>query len=706
MKTAKKLLICILALSLLASLCSCAADEPVKPASDGQSAVTEAPAGTAKADPDLSSGTPWLASSLQGTVTEDTPTSPKDDFYLYVNKDAILSYDILPGYSSAGTLPNRELENDRDILALFTDYEPQGHDARLAKDLYDLFLDWETRNALGVQPLKEITDAVEAIGSIEELNEYCTTVPFELQSILPFSFSATVDFHDSSSYIMSVFPGPLVLGDSMEYREMSEVGELMKEVWDDYSLYILKRLGYSEDEALRKIENCYTFESLLAPHIFTSDDSRATDYVEKIYNLFPTDEFETLQGNVPILGTIDLCGYERKDKLVLTQPHWLEALKGLYNDENLPLIRDYAIVQNAINFREALDRDCFMKSMECSARLSGSEGMLEDAQYAATYALNTLPWPVSRLYCERYFTAEDKQNVSDLVRKVLDAYAAMLAEEDFISEETRRNAIDKLYGMTLNVLYPDDWTKYSCDDLDFLSASEGGTLTEAVYAVSRHSIQTAVETFSKSVDKTMWDGLMPTVVNAFYDPTANSVNILAAFCRGELYNSAMSPEEQYAKLGMVIAHEVSHSFDGTGSQFDKNGNYAEWWTEEDRAVFRKKIDAIADYADTVYCWDGTHVNGSIITGETCADMGAMACMLHIAKSVEGFDYDLFFRSYAQLWSRIRSYNDFLSRMKNEHPPEYFRVNAVVQQFDEFNDCYGVEEGDGMYLAPEKRIAIW
>ena len=205
MKSLKELLSAVLALSLVFGL----------------SAI-------AFAEPELTTGTPWLASNVQGAVTEDTPASSKDDFYLAVNKDALLSYEIQTGYSSAGVYAKREMENDGDILALFTDYEPQGHDAQLAKDIYDLFLDWDTRNALGVQPLKEVIDAVEKLSSIEELNEYCTAVPYEEQAYLPFDFCPIVDYNDSSAYIMAVTAGPLMLEDSLEYSELSELGALMK----------------------------------------------------------------------------------------------------------------------------------------------------------------------------------------------------------------------------------------------------------------------------------------------------------------------------------------------------------------------------------------------------------------------------------------------------------------------------------------------
>ncbi len=704
----KQILALLLALSMILGMCACASTgtEAASAEPTAQLSTQENSENGNTVSVDLSSGTPWLASSVQGAVTENTVAELKDDFYLYVNKDSILSYEFLPGYSNAGVLPQRDVENDRDILALFTDAQPTSHDAGLAIRLYELFLDWDSRNDLGVQPLKTITDAVDALSSIEEMNRYYTTVPFERQASLPFYFGTTIDYNDSNSYTMAVCPGTLMLDDSAEYSEMSELGQIMKREWSAFTLYLLQRLGYSQQEAETKLANSYALETLLAPSILTSEEWNDPNIIDRINNVISIEDFSALQGNVPILEVMDLCGIERKESLILMEPAWLEAFKGIYDDEHLQLLKDYVIVQTVLSFGEVLDRDCFITYTEAANAVSGTDGLLTDEQYAAIYAMNMLAMPVSRLYCETYFTPEDKQNVTALVQKILDAYSEMLMEEDFISDATKKKAVEKLESITINSLYPDDWSPYSYEELNLASPSEGGTLYESVVDISRFEYAKSAEDFTRPVDKTKWDGLAPTTVNAFYDCTANSVNLLAAFCRGDIYSSDMPLEEQYAKLGTVIAHEISHSFDGTGSQFDKDGNYANWWTAKDRAVFEKKIQAIADYADTVTCWDGTHINGSIITGETCADMGAMACMLHIAKSVEGFDYDLFFRSYASLWSYVRSYNEFLGRLKNEHPPEYFRVNGTLQQFEEFYHCYGITESDGMYLAPEKRVAIW
>jgi len=657
--------------------------------------------------PDFSTGDPWRASTVQGAVTPETPTSLKDDYYLYKNKDAILSCVIAPGYSSAGLLGDRDVENDQDILALFTEpFEAESHDAKLAQTMYNLFMDWDTRNALGVQPLKDLVEFFEQVSSIEELNEYYSTVPYEQQVAIPFSFSPSTNFNNSAEYIINICSGPLLLGDSAEYSELTEYGAVLKEATDALTLYMLDRMGYSETEAQQMLDNCYALETALAPYIFSSDEQRDPDFINQINNVLTLEEMREAQGAVPILQVIDLCGFEAKNEVILNEPVWLEAFRTYYTDEYLEWLKDYAIIHLIVGCSSCLDRDAFQFTLECSNAVTGSTGYLSDEEYAAQSTLGMLGWPVSRLYCERYFTEQDKENVRTLIEKVIAAYSEMLLGEEFISEETRLKAIEKLDCMQINVLYPDSWDDYSYEELNLVPAAEGGTCFDAILEISRFEMNKLAKDFSEPVKKDKWDGLLPTVVNAFYSPTENSVNILAAFCRGGIYNSDMPIEEQYAKLAMVIGHEISHSFDGTGSQFDKDGNLSNWWTDEDRANFSAKLQAIADYADTIYCWEGTHINGSIITGEACADMGAMACMLHIAEGIEDFDYELFFTKFAELWCYLRTYNAFLSRLKNEHPPEFYRVNATLQQFEEFYDCYGITEDDGMYLAPEQRIAIW
>ena len=173
-----------------------------------------------------------------------------------------------------------------------------------------------------------------------------------------------------------------------------------------------------------------------------------------------------------------------------------------------------------------------------------------------------------------------------------------------------------------------------------------------------------------------------------------------------VYNSQMSDEEVYAKLGCIIGHEISHAFDSSGSQFDKDGNLSEWWTEEDRTEFNKRNQKMADYYNSMHPWEGQDLYGDIMTGEACADMAGMKAVLLAVSEKEDFDYDKFFTFYANVWLSKDTLPIAYHRINDVHPLPYLRINTTLQQYDEFLDFYGITEGDGMYLAPEDRVNIW
>ena len=167
----------------------------------------------------------------------------------------------------------------------------------------------------------------------------------------------------------------------------------------------------------------------------------------------------------------------------------------------------------------------------------------------------------------------------------------------------------------------------------------------------------------------------------------------------------MSDEDLYARLGHVIGHEISHAFDSTGAQFDKDGNMKQWWSDEDWTAFQERNEKLNAYFNNIHPWEGQNFAENK-TGEACADMGGMKCMLRLAAKKDGFDYDKFFRSFADLWLSKVTQNVVYIYINNEHPMNYLRINCTLQQFDEFLDLYEIKEGDTMYLAPEDRVNIW
>ena len=201
--------------------------------------------------------------------------------------------------------------------------------------------------------------------------------------------------------------------------------------------------------------------------------------------------------------------------------------------------------------------------------------------------------------------------------------------------------------------------------------------------------------------------MSPQTVNAGYSPTDNSINIPAGILGGAVYDPEASDARKLSGIGMVIGHEISHGFDDMGSQFDKDGNLLNWWTEEDRAAFDERTAKVSAYFSRFEVLPDVFVNGELTKGEAVADLGSMSCMMEIAKDIPDFDYEAFFKNYAQLWRRLRTAEGVENAARTDpHPPNFLRTNAIVQQFEEFYDTFGVTEGDGMYLPIEERLSVW
>ena len=659
------------------------------------------------AEPDYRSGTPWPDIDLEGVVTEDMETSVKDNFALAANKKDILAIKIPQGYSSGGITTDLVLKQTEDLKNMFLNKKaPTEHDQKLAYDLFWLMMDWDSRNREGIQPLKRETDKLEAVSTIAELNTYFSeTPPEEYIAILCKSYSST-DATDSSRRIMEIDWAPLLLKDSAEYRKLTDFGAIMEKAYSKLAQKMLQKLGYTSKESQQKIKNCFAFEKMIAPAIYTNEEQRSADFVSRIINnRYSFAELNKMQGNLPILGILKHTGYPDAEEYFVTAPDFLARLNELYRDENLTLIKDYLIVHGVIDSAMNLDRECYEWKWDCMNEISGAKGILSDEEVFATNVAGTLDWPTARLYSETYLKQSDKNRISSVIDEIFVAYHGVINEADFLSDATKEKAIEKLEAIDKRVLFPDSWDSYKCKELNFDSKAEGGTLWQAQRSIMAYILAKNVREYSQPVDKTKWCST-PQTVNCFYDPSTNAIHILGAYSQGNMYNSSMSDEELLGKLGCVIGHEISHAFDSGGAQFDKDGNFKNWWAEADYAAFRARNEKMIAYYNNMHPWEGQNFHGSIMTGESGADMAGVKAVLRVAAGKKNFDYDKFFRAYAGSFLCKNTLQVTYFAINDTHPLDYLRINCTLQQYDEFLDFYGIKKGDGMYLAPEDRVAIW
>lgn len=650
-------------------------------------------------------GTPWIYSGLEGNITQDTNVSLKDDFAAAVNKEWYLSNTIPVGYSSYSNLAEKAYTMPDEFIAILTDEslknDPNG---QITQEMYRMWLDWDTRNALGMEPVMPYLNAIRNIQTMDDLQEYLTVKGGinSLAALFPIGIQA--DMKNATEYGVYISSPSLFLGDSEEYRNPSEYGARKKALQEELAIKLLIKAGFAQNEATQIMKNCFAFEEMMAGSILTFEEQSQTDYIDRMYNPCTMEFLREQQGDMPIAEIIEVNGYDKAPNIVLAEPEWFMAFRDMYKQENLELIKSYLLAHSIMSVCDVLDQECYDWLNEMSNELNGSQGRLRDEVLAADFVSGWLSEPLAQLYCEKYYTEEDKVRIEAVCYDVIDEYKEMVMEEDFLTEVTKLTAIEKLDNMTVRAVYPDTWDDYS--SITAADIVKSGNLLGAVMMIANYQSEILVAQLDKEIDKEEWIAA-PTDVNAYYSSQDNSINIMAGILAGPVYRNDMSIEEIYAGVGSVIGHEISHGFDPTGSQFDKDGNYNNWWTDEDRAAFDNKTEKLIAYYDSIELWDGMSCNGSILQGEAIADLGGAACILRMAEEIEGFDYDKYFRSYAKVWAnlttpQIASYY----ALYDTHPADYLRINVVVSQFDEFQQTYGITEGDGMYVKPEDRITVW
>ncbi len=648
--------------------------------------------------------TPWNNTDIVGTVTEETNYSPKDDFYAYVNRDWVLANSIPEGYSSYDTLTERQLEVDDQILSLLQNKDLTDHEAVQTRTLYELWLDWDSRNEVGVAPLKEIIDEIRAISSLDQLSAYMADPRVPAISIPLANCSTTPDPDDASVYAVMISPLDLIMEDAGYYQQMGEDDYLYQPVYTDVLAGLLQRCGYTEEESMDVVGDCFHFEQASAAHTMSTADLAASDAIEKINNPRTWDQLEEEQGDFPLTSILKSYGMDGSDRYILMQPEWLAGIDDLYTEENLELIKNYLIVSNCMEYCEYLDREAYDSLQDLYTITMGKEGTIPDETAASQCVSTFLAMPLGQLYARHYVDEKTREEITDIITDIIGEYRIMLQGEDFLSEETRERAVAKLDAMTIRVAAPESESDFS--DLTLQTPEEGGTLTGALMAISRKNVEADAERVNQKVDHDEWSS-SPQDVNAYYSPDENSITICAGIIGGEVYSSDMPIEEKYANIGVAAAHEITHAFDTDGAQYDETGAIRNWWQEEDFTSFRERADALIRYYDAVVPLEGVPYSGEQVDTEAIADLGAMKCVLALAGKIDGFDYKVFFEKYASLWRRLSTYQtEYYLISQDVHPLAYLRVNVMVQQFQEFYDAYGIEEGDGMYLPPAERLQVW
>ena len=641
----------------------------------------------------------WVNGAIKENLTENMELSPKDDFHLFVNYDWLRSTEIPAGYSSWSCFGAVAEETNEKIRSVLSDEALEGHDAELVRSFYHAILDWDERNKRGIEPLVQIIEDIKDIQSLDELTSLISD--WERSRFVPWFIEAAVTpgRADSSRNIVEIKTRQHNNGFSSSYSSLRNPAEEKKLVAS-----ILSRAGYSQIEAAQMYDVAMNdVEPYLSIFPSLYEDNASEDFYAKHSSVLTKEEVGNLTSAFPLLNVLKARGFGENEEYQVLCPELFKNLDLIYTEGMLEKLKKYLIVCSVMNIASYMDREAYEMCQTYKNKVFGIKGSVSDEEEALSTVENKLDVPLSRAYLQKYDASEIKTDITKLIEQIVAEYKDMLRGEDWLSEETRKQAIDKLEVIKIHAIYPEEWTDYSQLNLAGLS------FWDAVVKIKDYNKEKEISRIGKNVDGYEWK--MSTLqANAYYDVQDNSINIFLGIMGGDLYYDGISDEELYAGIGTLIGHELSHAFDTSGALYDKNGNYKNWWTEQDYEAFRKRVEKLVSYYDRIpagNAWYEGNIKGAQICKEAIADMAGMKVILRLAEKKENFDYERFFIAYAKHWREVSTNEaEKNKQMADTHPLNYLRTNVTLQQFDIFFKTFSIQKGDNMYLDEEHRVCVW
>ena len=631
-------------------------------------------------------------------------TSLKDDFYQAVNEAWLNEAEIpadAPSVSAFTEIEDRvEAVLKADTQAMLSGEMEVGEGMVDFIEFYRLAADYETRDALGAEPIEPYLDRIEGLDSLTAFDEALPELT--LDGIpLPFYLTVSADFGDASVNSLYFMPAGLFLSVKDYYLD-DDTRTALQDIYGQMSQNLLVMAGKTEEEAQQIVAQALAFDENLAAYMRTVEEDSD---VLALYNPQSFAELDAQVACVDLTAAAEALLGEVPETVTVTHPEFAAGLNELINDETFPQMKSWMVVQLVNGLAPYLSDAFRVEATVFQRALNGVEQPSTREDDAYNLAVSTFDEVVGVYYGRTYFGEEARADVRDMVEELVDVYKRRLEGNSWLSEETREMAIRKLDTMSIRVGYPDEPSPYY-DRIHTVPASEGGTLVGNVMAFHRVTMEYIFSLYGEPVDRSEWP-LSAQTVNAVYAAQDNSITFPAAILQEPFYSQEQSASANYGAVGAVIAHEISHAFDPNGAKFDENGSMSNWWTQEDLEKFETLSQAMVEEFDGLETTGGT-VNGALTVSENVADAGGLSCALEALKRTEEEpDLEAFFTSWARVW-RTRSTDAYAAMLLtvDEHAPAKLRANIQLQNLDDFFTTFGIEEGDGMYRAPEDRVSIW
>ena len=641
----------------------------------------------------------------------DKTVSPSADFYQFACGGWMSMHPLTDEYSRFGSFDLLAENNRQQLKGLIEELaaapSEKGTVARKVGDLYNLAMDSAKLNAEGYFPIES---QLKKIAGLTGRQEFVKVVAeMTRQGYGPyFGIYVGADDMNSSMNLVQTYQGGLGLGDRDYYLGADEHNREIRSKYEEHMVRMFELAGWSNTRAREAAAAVMAIETQLATASY--EKVKLRDPLANYHKM----TIEELEKEIPgvdwkvYFETIGLPGIE---ELNVAQPEPIREVARIWN--NSPLEAQKAYLQWKVIDAAApyLGDEFVAEHFEFNGKvLSGVKEMKPRWKRAVATVDGAMGEAVGQMYVEKYFPAAAKERMMKLVENLQKALGERIKALDWMSEETKARALEKLAAIYVKVGYPDQWRDYS--GLEVRNDSYWNNILRS----NEYDFDYMLAKAGQPVDKKEWL-MTPQTVNAYYNPTTNEICFPAGILQYPFFDMNADDAFNYGAIGVVIGHEMTHGFDDQGRQYDKDGNLKEWWTAEDAENFKARAQVLVDYFDDIEVLPGLYANGQLTLGENIADHGGLQVAyqaFHRATEesplgeAEGFTPEQrFFLAYANVWAaNIREEQiRFLTQM-DVHSLGRWRVNAALPHIEGWYEAFGVREGDPLYLVPEKRASIW
>jgi putative endopeptidase len=642
----------------------------------------------------------------------DKNVLPGNNFFEYVNGNWIKNHPVPPQYSQYGAFTvlyeqnQKELKDLIDEIAKSKDAQ-EGTNKQKIRDFYNSGMDTARIDKLGVKPIEAEMTAIQKLRSVKGVQKEIAFM--HTTGVHPlFYFYAGADEKNSNMDIANLYQGGLGLPDVAYYTKNDPASKKLRKEYENHIAKMFELYGNSEKVAVKKAQEALAMEMELAKTSFTRLERRVP---ENNYNKMSVAQLQKISPAMNWKAYFMGLGLKNPGEINVGQLRFFKGMSKIMSKTPLSQWKAYLqwkVLSDAAPF---LSHPFVQENFNFYGKtMSGQPEMRPRWKRVLSTTSSGMGMALGQLYVQKYFPASSKERMLKLVQNLRTAFGERIKKLDWMSEETKKKALEKLEAITVKIGYPDKWRDYSK-----LKITPDDYFQNVLNA-TRFAFEFNLNKVGKPVDKTEW-GMTPQTVNAYYNPSNNEIVFPAGILQPPFFNKDADDAVNYGAIGVVIGHEMTHGFDDQGRKYDKDGNMNDWWTKQDAERFKEKTEKLAKLYDQYTMQDSLHINGQVTMGENIADLGGLniahdAYLMSLdgktPKPIDGFTADQrFFMAYAQVWRQSIRPKALVRQLKTDvHSPGEARVNIPPFNLDVFYKDFNVKPGEKLYIPPQDRAKIW